>query len=175
MVSFNYFYIPFIIFVIVGVVNSVNLTDGLDGLSSGVTTIVLLFFAAVALKFERYSIAIASFVLAGSLVGFLKFNKFPAKVFMGDTGSLALGGAVSSIAVLLNIPLLLPVACGVYFIETLSVILQVLSYKIRGKRIFLMSPLHHHYEQKGWKETKVVKAFYIAQIILCILGYLLII
>ena len=175
MVSFNYFYIPFIIFVIVGVVNSVNLTDGLDGLSSGVTTIVLLFFAAVAIRFERYSIAIASFILAGALVGFLKFNKFPAKVFMGDTGSLALGGAVSSIAVLLNIPLLLPIACGVYFIETLSVILQVLSYKIRGKRIFLMSPLHHHFEQKGWKETKVVKVFYLAQLILCIIGYLLVI
>lgn len=174
MVSFGVFYIPFIVFVIVGVVNSVNLTDGLDGLSSGVTIIVLLFFSIVSYKMGRFSITIASLGLAGALLGFLKFNRFPAKVFMGDTGSLALGGVVSAIAVLLNIPLILPIACGVYFMETLSVILQVMSFKLRGKRIFLMSPLHHHFEQKGWKETKVVRVFYLAEIICCVISYFLI-
>ncbi len=174
MVSFGIFYIPFIIFVVVGTVNSVNLTDGLDGLSSGVTIICLLFFTAVAMKFNRPNIALFSSILAGALLGFLHYNRYPAKVFMGDMGSLALGGAISAIAVLLNLPLVLPIAGGIYFIETLSVIIQVTSYKLRKKRVFLMSPLHHHYEQKGWKETKVVKVFCAIEILLCIVGYLII-
>lgn len=164
-------YIPFILFVVVGTVNSVNLTDGLDGLSSGVTIILLSFFAVVSHKLGRTSVEIFCIVLAGSLLGFLFFNKYPAKVFMGDTGSLALGGAVSAIAVLLNLPLILPIAGGIYFIETLSVIIQVVSFKATGKRVFLMAPLHHHFEQKGWKETKVVAVFYIVEIILCIISY----
>ena len=112
--------------------------------------------------------------LLGALLGFLIYNKYPAKVFMGDTGSLALGGAVSAIAVLLNLPLALPLAGGVYFIETLSVIIQVVSFKTRGKRVFLMSPLHHHFEQKGWKEQKVVLTFYLVQLIFCIIAYFII-
>jgi len=171
--SIGFLYVPFIIFVIVGTVNSVNLTDGLDGLSTSVTIICLLFFNVVAIKFQRYEIAAFCLALAGALIGFLFFNKYPAKVFMGDTGSLALGGAISAIALLLNVPLILPIAGGIYFIETLSVIIQVVSFKTRGKRVFLMSPLHHHFEQKGWHEKKVVAVFSIAELILCIISYLI--
>ena len=171
--SIGVFYIPFIIFVIVGTVNSVNLTDGLDGLSSSVTIICLLFFNVVAVKFQRYEIAAFSLALAGALIGFLFFNKYPAKVFMGDTGSLALGGAISAIALLLNVPLILPIAGGIYFIETLSVIIQVVSFKTRGKRVFLMSPIHHHFEQKGWHEKKIVAVFSLVELILCIISYLI--
>lgn len=169
--SFGVFYIPFIIFVVVGTVNSVNLTDGLDGLSSGVTIITLGFFGICSLKFNRPEIAIFCATLMGALIGFLLFNKYPAKVFMGDTGSLALGGAISAIAVLLNIPLILPIAGGIYFMETLSVIIQVISFKTTGKRVFLMSPLHHHFEHKGWHEKKVVYIFCTVQFILCVISY----
>jgi phospho-N-acetylmuramoyl-pentapeptide-transferase len=163
------FYIPFITFVVVGTVNSVNLTDGLDGLASGVTLIVLSFFGIVALNTSP-NISIFSTALAGACLGFLVHNAHPAKVFMGDTGSMALGGAVAAIAVLLKMPLLIPIVGGIYFIEALSVIIQVTSYKLTGKRVFLMSPLHHHFEQKGWKETKVVAVFWMATVILCLLG-----
>lgn len=171
--SIGFLYIPFVIFVIVGTVNSVNLTDGLDGLSSSVTIICLLFFNFVAIKLQRYEIAGFCLALAGALAGFLHYNKFPAKVFMGDTGSLALGGAISAIALLLNVPLILPIAGGIYFIETLSVIIQVVSFKTRGKRVFLMSPLHHHFEQKGWHEKKIVAVFSLVELILCIISYLI--
>lgn len=163
-------YIPFIAFVVVGTVNSVNLTDGLDGLASGVTLIVLSFFGLIALNWGMGTISLFSTALAGACLGFLIHNAHPAKVFMGDTGSMALGGAVSAIAILLNIPLLIPIVGGIYFIEALSVIIQVTSFKLIGKRVFLMSPLHHHFEQKGWKETKVVAVFWIATVILCLIG-----
>lgn len=163
-------YIPFIVFVVVGTVNSVNLTDGLDGLASGVTLIVLSFFAIVAFSWGMISISIFALALAGSCLGFLMHNAYPAKVFMGDTGSLALGGAVSAIAVLLNLPLIIPIVGGIYFIEALSVIIQVVFFKLKGKRVFLMSPLHHHYEQKGWKETKIVLIFWTITLILCMIG-----
>ncbi len=165
-------YIPFIAFVVVGTVNSVNLTDGLDGLASGVTLIVLSFFGLIALNWGMGSISIFSTALAGACLGFLIHNAHPAKVFMGDTGSLALGGAVSAIAILLNIPLVIPIVGGIYFVEALSVIIQVASFKLTGKRVFLMAPLHHHYEQKGWKETKVVAVFWTATVILCLVGIL---
>ncbi|SHH43535.1 Phospho-N-acetylmuramoyl-pentapeptide-transferase [Anaerosphaera aminiphila DSM 21120] len=170
-VNLGLLYIPFILFVVVGTVNSVNLTDGLDGLSSGVTIICLAFFAVVSHKLGRVEVELFSIILLGALIGFLYYNKFPAKVFMGDTGSLALGGAISAIAVLLNLPLILPIAGGIYFIETLSVIIQIVSFKTRGKRVFLMAPLHHHFEQKGWKETKVVIVFYLVEIVLCVIAY----
>jgi len=163
-------YIPFITFVVVATVNSVNLTDGLDGLASGVTLIILSFFGLVALNYGMESISIFSTTLAGACLGFLIHNAYPAKVFMGDTGSMALGGAVSAIAILLNLPLIIPIVGGIYFAEALSVIIQVTSYKLTGKRVFLMSPLHHHYEQKGWKETKVVAVFWIVTVILCLIG-----
>lgn len=163
-------YIPFIAFVVVGTVNSVNLTDGLDGLASGVTLIVLSFFGLIALNWGMGSISIFSTALAGACLGFLVHNAHPAKVFMGDTGSMGLGGAVSAIAILLNLPLVIPIVGGIYFIEAISVIIQVTSFKLTGKRVFLMSPLHHHYEQKGWKETKVVAVFWSITVILCLVG-----
>jgi len=167
-------YVPFIAFVVVATVNSVNLTDGLDGLASGVTLIVLSFFGLVALSLGMNSVAIFSGALTGACLGFLRYNSFPAKVFMGDTGSMALGGAVSAVAVLLNLPLIIPIVGGIYFAEALSVIIQVTSYKLTGKRVFLMSPLHHHYEQKGWKETKVVIIFWVVTVILCLIGIFII-
>lgn len=163
-------YIPFIVFVVVGTVNAVNLTDGLDGLASGVTLIVSSFFGLVALNWGMDSISIFAAALTGACLGFLIHNSYPAKIFMGDTGSLALGGAISAIAILLNLPLIIPIVGGIYFAETISVIIQVLSYKLTGKRVFLMAPLHHHFEQKGWKETKVVVVFWSITVILSLIG-----
>ncbi len=165
-------YIPFIVFVVVGTVNSVNLTDGLDGLASGVSIIVLAFFSLVAISWgmESLPIAVFSSALAGACLGFLIHNAHPAKVFMGDTGSLGLGGAIAGIAILMKLPLILPIVGGIFFVETLSVIIQVASFKLTGKRVFLMSPLHHHFEHKGWKETKIVGVFWTVTVILCIIG-----
>lgn len=163
-------YIPFIVFVVLGTVNAVNFTDGLDGLASGVTLIVLSFFSLVALNVGMNSIAIFSASLAGACLGFLRHNSYPAKVFMGDTGSLALGGAVSAIAILLNLPLIIPIVGGIYFAEIVSVMIQVTSFKLTGKRVFLMTPIHHHFEQKGWKETKIVVTFWTVTVILCLIG-----
>lgn len=164
------FYVPFIAFVVIGTVNSVNLTDGLDGLASGVTLIILAFFAFVSMKFGIESISVFSAALAGACLGFLMHNAYPAKIFMGDTGSMGLGGAVAGIAVLLNLPLIIPIVGGIYFAEALSVIIQVISFKLTGKRVFLMSPLHHHFEHKGWKETKVVLVFWSVTVFLCLVG-----
>lgn len=166
------FYPAFMTFVMVGTVNSVNLTDGLDGLASGVTMIVMTFFASISEAWGVKNVADLSYALAGSCLGFLVHNSNPAKIFMGDTGSLALGGAVASIAMVLNLPLIIPIVGGIYLIEALSVIIQVVSFKTRGKRVFLMSPLHHHYEEKGWKETKVVKVFWSMTLLLTMIGYL---
>lgn len=168
----GFLYVPLIAFVIVGTVNSVNLTDGLDGLSTGVTVIVLAFFAIVSMQMGYSSVSVFSGALIGACLGFLRYNAFPAKIFMGDTGSLGLGGAVSAIAILLNLPLIIPIVGGIYFAEAMSVIIQVLSFKLRGKRVFLMSPLHHHFEYKGWKETKVVVVFWSVTIVLCFIGLL---
>lgn len=166
------FYVPFLAFVVVATVNSVNLTDGLDGLASGVTLIVLSFFGIVALNWGvSRSISVFAGALAGACLGFLVYNSYPAKIFMGDTGSMALGGAVAGLAIMLNLPLIIPIAGGIYFIEALSVIIQVTSFKLTGKRVFLMSPLHHHFEQKGWKETKVVIVFWSVTVALCLLGF----
>ncbi len=170
MIQLGVIYIPFMAFVLVGTVNSVNLTDGLDGLASGVTVFVLLFFAYISYKYGETSIMQTSLILAGSCIGFLIYNSYPARVFMGDTGSMALGGAVGAIAMTLKLPLIIPIVGGIYFIEALSVIIQVLSYKYRNKKVFLMSPLHHHYEQKGWKETKVVIVFWTITLILCLIA-----
>ncbi|WMJ76729.1 MULTISPECIES: phospho-N-acetylmuramoyl-pentapeptide-transferase [unclassified Sedimentibacter] len=168
-------YIPFVLFVVVGIVNSVNLTDGLDGLNTGVTLIVMATFSLITNSMKDISlvfegVSIISAAVAGACLGFLKHNANPAKVFMGDTGSLALGGAVSAVAVLSNTILLIPIIGGIYFAEALSVIIQVLHYKRTKKRIFKMAPLHHHYEMSGWKETKVVGVFWIATVILAFIG-----
>ena len=163
-------YVPFIAFVVVGTVNSVNLTDGLDGLATGVTLIVLSFFGLIALNWGQGSVSVFSAALAGACLGFLIYNSYPAKVFMGDTGSMALGGAVAAIAILLNLPLIIPIVGGIYLVEALSVIIQVTSYKLTGKRVFLMSPLHHHFEEKGWQETRVVITFWSITVLLCLIG-----
>lgn len=169
--NLGWLYLPFMTFVIVGTVNSVNLTDGLDGLASGVTVIVMLFFSLIALQWGVKDIETISLIILGSCLGFLFHNFYPAKVFMGDTGSLALGGAVASIAMVLRLPLIIPIVGGIYLVEALSVIIQVLSFKIRKKRVFLMAPLHHHFEHKGWKETKVVQVFWFISGVLAVIGY----
>ena len=164
-------YIVFAMFVVTGTVNAVNLTDGLDGLATSVTVPVALFFALCA--FGQGQMGVFSFGLAvvGGLLGFLIFNKYPAKVFMGDTGSLFLGGAVVVMAIALRMHLYLIVAGFIYFAEALSVILQVASFKITGKRIFKMSPIHHHFEMCGWKEVKIVAVFTAITVILCAAAY----
>lgn len=167
------FYVPFIAFVVVAMANGVNLTDGLDGLASGVTMIVTLFLALVGSAFHFQSAAVFCSALTGACLGFLTFNKHPAKVFMGDTGSMALGGGVAAAAIIMNIELIIPIAGGVYVAEALSVILQVWYFKkTGGKRLFKMAPIHHHFELCGWKETKVVAVFWLVTIALCVISLL---
>lgn len=163
-------YVPIMMFVIIGTVNAVNLTDGLDGLASGITLIVSIFFMLLAISVGNSDVAILAAATGGACLGFLGFNSYPAKVFMGDTGSMALGGAVVSFAVLTNSVLLIPIVGGIYFAETLSVIIQVTSFKLTGKRVFKMAPLHHHFEQCGWPETRVVFVFWITTVILSLIG-----
>ncbi len=162
-------YFVFIVLFMYFFSNAVNITDGLDGLCSGVTLVVAIFFTIVSLTNGEWGyIKVFSAAIAGGCLGFLAFNIHPAKVFMGDTGSLALGGALTSIAVMMRMPLILFLVGGIYLIEAISVILQVASFKLTGKRIFKMAPIHHHFELKGWKETKVVTVFIIATVILAI-------
>ena len=165
-------FIPFVIFYFAAVTNAVNLTDGLDGLASSVTVLVLTFFSIASYKMGHYSVAVFAIALTGGLLGFLKFNAYPAKVFMGDTGSLALGGALASIVLVLKTPLLVIIVGGIYVIEVLSVIIQVTSFKLTGKRVFKMAPLHHHFEHVGWSEVKIVTVFSIITLILCIIGFM---
>ncbi|MDD3225536.1 MAG: phospho-N-acetylmuramoyl-pentapeptide-transferase [Clostridium sp.] len=161
-----------VVFYFVAVVNGVNLTDGLDGLATSVTLLVMTFFAMVSFSWHYYELAIFCSILAGALLGFLKYNAYPAQIFMGDTGSLALGGAVASVALILKLPLLVIIVGGIYVIEVLSVIIQVTSFKLTGKRVFRMAPIHHHFEQLGWHETRVVSIFSIATVILCLISFL---
>ncbi|MBS6831583.1 MAG: phospho-N-acetylmuramoyl-pentapeptide-transferase [Clostridiales bacterium] len=167
--DFGIWFIPFAALVIIATVNSVNLTDGLDGLATCVTCMVALFFILFADKVGNKAVALFASILLGSLVGFLMYNKFPAKVFMGDTGSLFLGGSVCGMAIVTEQPLALLIVGLVYVIESLSVILQVISFKTTGKRIFKMSPIHHHFEMCGWSETKIVITFTIVTAVLCLL------
>lgn len=166
-------FIPFAVLVILATVNSVNLTDGLDGLATCITIVVALFFMLFSEfgKFPNQTVALFAAILVGSLLGFLIYNKYPANVFMGDTGSLFLGGAVSGMAILLEQPLALLIVGLVYVIESLSVIIQVISFKTTGKRVFKMSPIHHHFEMCGWKETKIVAVFTLTTAVLCVLMY----
>lgn len=165
-------FIPFVIFYIAAITNAVNLTDGLDGLASSVTVLVLTFFSILAFMSGNNSVAVFAIGLVGALLGFLKYNAFPARVFMGDTGSLALGGAISCIILVLKTPLIFIIVGGIYILETLSVIIQVTSFKLTGKRVFKMAPLHHHYEHKGWSEIKIVTVFSVITFILCIIGFI---
>lgn len=172
-ISLGIFYIPFVVVFFAAVTNAVNLTDGIDGLSSSVTIVVLLFFVLVSLAAEDKEVLFFSLTLIGSLMGFLYFNRFPAKVFMGDTGSLALGGAVGILSLLTKTELLLILVGIIYVIETLSVIIQVGYFKKTGKRVFRMAPIHHHFEALGWKETKIVRVFSLVTLIMVIGTYLL--
>lgn len=168
----GFFYVPFYLFVMVGIVNAVNLTDGLDGLASGVTAMVAAFFMFLSLATGSGLLPVAG-AAVGALLGFLLFNAHPARLIMGDTGSFALGGFVVSTAVILRMPLVLAIVGFVYIAENISVILQVSYFKLtKGKRIFKMAPLHHHFELSGWAETRVVALFYIVTAICCLVGYL---
>lgn len=155
-------YYVLIFLVLVGTTNAVNLTDGLDGLAAGTTTVAALAYAIICMHFGKPDLAIFCVTLAGATLGFLRYNAHPAKVFMGDTGSLALGGALAAVSVMTKTELLLVIVGGVFVIEALSVIIQVISFKSTGRRIFLMSPIHHHFELAGWSENKVVTVFWLA-------------
>ena len=165
-------YIFFAMFVMVGCVNAVNLTDGVDGLCASVTIPVMIFFTAAAVAMERFDLALMPATLVGGLIAYLFFNWHPAKVFMGDTGSLFLGGAVCALAFALEMPIILILVGIVYICETLSVILQVGYFKLtHGKRLFKMSPIHHHFEMCGWKEEKIVLSFAGVSAVMCLLAW----
>ena len=165
-------YYVFAMFLIVGMVNSVNLTDGIDGLAGSVTLVVSGFFAFVAFNFLNTSLTLISGALIGALIGFLIYNIHPAKVFMGDTGSLFLGGAVTGAAFVINEPVIILIAGSIYVIEALSVMLQVGSFKLRNKRIFKMAPIHHHFEKCGWSEGRVVTVFSVFTVLACVIAWL---
>ena len=174
VVNIGLWSIPLAVLVQLAVVNSVNLTDGVDGLASTVTLIVSLFFTICAIKLGNFPVATLMVATAAACLGFLFFNANPAKVFMGDTGSLFLGGVIAIGATALKMPLILIIAGGIYLIETLSVILQVISFKTTGKRIFKMSPIHHHFEMCGLNEKKIVLLFSAVTLVLCILSYIIV-
>ena len=187
--DFGFLYIPVVVFILTATSNAVNLTDGLDGLSIGtvgvaVFTLALIAYVTGNVEFSKYlniiylqgsgELTIFAFALVGAAMGFLWYNSYPAQIFMGDTGSLALGGAVGGLCILLKKELLLPIVGGIFFAETISVIIQVSYYKYtkkkygEGRRIFKMAPLHHHFEKSGWHESKIVLRFYIVAVILAI-------
>ncbi len=163
-------YVPLAILVMLSTTNAINLTDGIDGLSSSVTTIILTALTVIAIVFDVKEATIFGSMLAGTCLGFLVFNLYPAKVMMGDTGSLMLGGAVAAISLYLKMPFILLILAIVPILETLSVIIQVSYFKKTGNRVFKMAPLHHHFELSGWKENKVVTIFSCITLIACIIG-----
>lgn len=165
-------YIPFAVVVMLATTNAVNLTDGIDGLSTSVTTIIITCLTVIGIIFGVKEITIFGAILIGACLGFLIFNLHPAKVFMGDTGSLLLGGAIASMALYLKMPLLLIIIALVPVIETLSVIIQVKHFKKTGERIFKMTPIHHHFELSGWNENKIVSVFSLITLVCCIVGLL---
>ena len=166
-------YYILVFFVLVGTTNAVNLTDGLDGLAAGTVAVASIAYVFVCLTFGKADLAIFCAAAAAACIAFLRFNAHPAKVFMGDTGSLALGGALAAVAILTKTEILLVLIGGVFVIEALSVIIQVTSFKTRGKRVFLMSPIHHHFELKGWSENKVVGVFWSAGIVFSLLALMI--
>lgn len=168
----GWLYIPLVFLVVLGTDNGVNFTDGLDGLCSSVTIVVAVFFTILSLQVDG-GIAPITAAVAGALMGFLLFNCYPAKVFMGDTGSLALGGFVSSAALMLQQPFLILIVGFIYLAEVVSVIIQVFYFKkTHGKRFFRMAPIHHHFELGGWSETRVVTVFTVVTALLCLIAYL---
>lgn len=170
LVDLGIWYYPIMFFVLIGVDNAVNLTDGLDGLAASVTVVVSLAFAAIAYFQDNLLMVAANLGMTGALLGYLKYNWHPAKVFMGDTGSLGLGGYVVLMASVLKIQFYLPLIGFIYFVETLSVIIQVGVYKKTKKRVFKMAPIHHHFELSGWKEKKIVLTFSTITLVLSLLS-----
>ncbi|OUM95931.1 MAG: phospho-N-acetylmuramoyl-pentapeptide-transferase [Thermobacillus sp. ZCTH02-B1] len=167
------FYYPFVILMFMAVGNAVNFTDGVDGLLSGTSAIAFAAFAIVALRAAEPEAAVFSAAMIGAVLGFLVYNAHPAKVFMGDAGSLGIGGGLAAVAILTKTELLFIVIGGIFVIEMLSVVLQVASFKLRGKRIFRMSPIHHHFELGGWSEWKVVTMFWAAGFLFAAAGLML--
>ena len=167
-----FLYIPFAIIVILATTNAVNLTDGIDGLSSSVCAIIITCLTVIAMIFGKTEVVMFGSITVGAILGFLMFNLHPAKVFMGDTGSLFLGGVISSIALYLKMPLILIIIAIIPILETLSVIIQVMYFKKTGNRIFKMAPLHHHFELSGWSENKVVRVFSVITLLVCVVGIL---
>ena len=163
-------YIPFSVFVLLGTTNAINLTDGIDGLSTSVTTVIVSCLTVIGVILNVKEIVVFGCILIGACLAFLIFNLHPAKVFMGDTGSLLLGGAVASMAIYMKIPLILVIIAFIPIIETISVIIQVAYFKKTGERIFKMAPIHHHFELSGWKENKIVSVFTVITLLCCILG-----
>ncbi|HZB82285.1 MAG TPA: phospho-N-acetylmuramoyl-pentapeptide-transferase [Rubrobacteraceae bacterium] len=159
--------------VIVGTTNAVNLSDGLDGLAAGAGAIALLAYTAIAFLEREYDLAIICGAMVGAIIGFLWFNSHPAQVFMGDTGSLAIGGVLAAAAVLTKTEMLLPIIGGIFVLEALSVIIQYVYYKLTSKRVFKMAPIHHHFELSGWEENKVVMRFWIIQAAFAVVGFVL--
>lgn len=167
----GWLYYVFAVLLIIGMVNGVNFTDGLDGLASSVTLVVAGFFAFVAFNCMNSSLVLISSVLLGGMIGFLIFNFHPAKVFMGDTGSLFLGGIVTGMAFLINDPLIIVITGGIYVFELFSVAIQILSFKLFKKRVFKMAPVHHHFEKCGWGEVKVVSVFTLVTLVLSVIAW----
>ena len=159
--------------VVVGTTNAVNLSDGLDGLAAGAGAIALLAYTAIAFLEREYDLAVICGAMVGALIGFLWFNSHPAEVFMGDTGSLAIGGVLAAAAVLTKTEMLLPIIGGIFVLEALSVIIQYVYYKLTSKRVFKMAPIHHHFELSGWEENKVVMRFWIIQAAFAVVGFVL--
>ncbi len=167
-------YVPFAIFVLLGTTNAVNLTDGVDGLATSVTSIIITALVVISVIFGVKEVSLIGCILVGACLGFLIFNLYPAKVIMGDTGSLLLGGAIAGMALYLKMPLILIVLALIPIIETLSVMIQVMYYKKTGKRVFKMAPIHHHFELSGWNENKVVSIFSIVTLILSIISIVIV-
>lgn len=165
-------YVPFIIFFYMCMTNAVNLTDGLDGLATSVTLLIVTFFTVVSFCFGKYSLSLFCGILSGSLLGFLRYNTYPARIIMGDTGSLALGGVIAAIAIILKLPLIILLVGGIYIFETITTLIQITAFKLTGLRIFKMTPIHHSFELAGWPEAKIVTVFSIATTVLCIIGLL---
>ena len=170
-IDVGFLFIPFTMFVIISTVNSVNIADGLDGLVSGIMAVVSFFYTLVMLKLGLEDLSFFSAAITGGCIGFLVYNFYPAKVFMGDTGSLGLGGALAALLVLSGTQFYMLAFGMIFFIEALSVVIQVIFFKATGRRIFRMSPLHHHFELVGWSERKVVFVFWGFTLITCVLGY----
>ena len=169
-IEMGWFYGVFLLFILIGASNAVNLTDGLDGLAGGLSAISFIAFGLISISVGFEEIGIFTFILVGALLGFLIFNTHPAKIFMGDTGSLALGAVMAAIAILTHREITLLVVASVFVVETLSVILQVVWMFLFHKKLFLMTPLHHHFEKIGWSETDIVKLFWVVGLILTMAG-----